>query len=658
MDQTTTGASLVSGIQDISAFLPIIGTEQCEKHVGEALQKGFLYAAATPLSMFGSLGIVKASAAILVASISPRFAQMLADAGFRLEGSVAAMIGATPQKNSQRCTSKDAKVKTNNSRRKRNSDEEDDIPQHLASRKFQELLDEQHINKSQLTLVFDYYSWNWQLCISTGLLACLSITPYIPLILDDHHSSRSFPAWAFPLMRIVGSAVSVVIAQMIMQVQMQRILQLTSDEAAQPITSKTPLRDAEKGPVADASHQNCSKRGDKMNEALPLPIVFSRPHLIFLQVLIFIGMVSTTVGYLGCFTVVQTARPNHTYIWLGVEIALALLRILIWGHNPHWDEPEGITLELSLPADVQKAPTITTSQDYMRYILGVGAGSENGRRDPFVILPDSRFLEYISPYTGPVEQFNDPDNRVAIYYTLAASSYADKALLTTVLDLESRSTFVLIHHCPFQEPSDCDSNDGLDVYSGTIEIMPDSGIMTAKCGNREYKFRERFDVIAEHSQEIANRIGGIDRVSRLRVSWTLELIDFPKPELDEPVNHSAQLSQSALTNLDKEYLRLQRLAYLWRRDFDQERQLHTLECMSSALDFDLPIERYAETLRSFANALEDLLNYECAFFEKHLMAKTMPVDAVDHIFNQYARRLEVRVTGEARKEARAQRFEK
>jgi hypothetical protein len=42
MDNTNTGASLVSGIQNISAFLHIIGTEQCEKHVGEALVGGFL----------------------------------------------------------------------------------------------------------------------------------------------------------------------------------------------------------------------------------------------------------------------------------------------------------------------------------------------------------------------------------------------------------------------------------------------------------------------------------------------------------------------------------------------------------------------------------------------------------------------------------------
>ncbi|KAJ7432862.1 hypothetical protein FB451DRAFT_1002096, partial [Mycena latifolia] len=125
------GTSLVSGIQDISAFLPIIGTDQCEKHVGKALDGGFLYAAATPLSMFGSLGIVKASTAILVASISPRFTQMLADSGFKLEGSVAGMIGTLP------------------------TDQEHGT-QYIASQKFQDLLEGQHINKSQLLLNFDY----------------------------------------------------------------------------------------------------------------------------------------------------------------------------------------------------------------------------------------------------------------------------------------------------------------------------------------------------------------------------------------------------------------------------------------------------------------------------------------------------------------------
>ncbi|KAJ7791187.1 hypothetical protein B0H13DRAFT_1676009, partial [Mycena leptocephala] len=49
-----------SGIQDISGFLPILGTEQCEEHVTCALERGFFYAAGAPMSIFGSLGIIKA----------------------------------------------------------------------------------------------------------------------------------------------------------------------------------------------------------------------------------------------------------------------------------------------------------------------------------------------------------------------------------------------------------------------------------------------------------------------------------------------------------------------------------------------------------------------------------------------------------------------
>ncbi|KAJ7479881.1 hypothetical protein FB451DRAFT_1086446, partial [Mycena latifolia] len=95
MPAASLGLSLAGGIQDVSAFLPIFGTEQCEAHIGTALEDGFLYAAAAPLSIFGCLGIVKAAAAILFASIdSPKFegAKILANAGFELCGAAAAMI--------------------------------------------------------------------------------------------------------------------------------------------------------------------------------------------------------------------------------------------------------------------------------------------------------------------------------------------------------------------------------------------------------------------------------------------------------------------------------------------------------------------------------------------------------------------------------------
>ena len=63
------GDVATSGIQDVSAILPLLGTEQCERHISCAMERGFLYAAATPMSVFGSLGIVKAGFATLWVSL-------------------------------------------------------------------------------------------------------------------------------------------------------------------------------------------------------------------------------------------------------------------------------------------------------------------------------------------------------------------------------------------------------------------------------------------------------------------------------------------------------------------------------------------------------------------------------------------------------------
>ncbi|KAJ7712068.1 hypothetical protein B0H14DRAFT_3902405 [Mycena olivaceomarginata] len=187
MDNTNTGASLVSGIQDISAFLHIIGTEQCEKH-----------AAATPLSIFGCLGIVKASAVILLASISPRFAQILADAGFKLPGSVATVIGTIPHADMHPNVSNGINPPTNEDGASVRSGWTQRIPTYIAAQKLNRLLEEKHINKSQLQLKFDYYDCNWQLCISTAFLSCLSIIPYIRLIMEESPGFGSGIAFCEP----------------------------------------------------------------------------------------------------------------------------------------------------------------------------------------------------------------------------------------------------------------------------------------------------------------------------------------------------------------------------------------------------------------------------------------------------------------------------
>ncbi|KAF9478856.1 hypothetical protein BDN70DRAFT_807988, partial [Pholiota conissans] len=99
--QTSLADTVTYGIQDISAILPLLGTDQCEEHMGTALVKGYLYTCLTPISIFGSLGIVKAGFNVFVAAIIVRSwkflgAQRLADGGFRPKGQVAKLIALDP----------------------------------------------------------------------------------------------------------------------------------------------------------------------------------------------------------------------------------------------------------------------------------------------------------------------------------------------------------------------------------------------------------------------------------------------------------------------------------------------------------------------------------------------------------------------------------
>ncbi|KAF8803114.1 hypothetical protein BYT27DRAFT_7057508, partial [Phlegmacium glaucopus] len=89
------GSTLTGGIQDISALLPLLGTEQCEIHVSSALTRGYLYAAATPMSIFGSLGMVSAGYKTLIACFSFRGiegAKLLGNMGFEPQGENLSLI--------------------------------------------------------------------------------------------------------------------------------------------------------------------------------------------------------------------------------------------------------------------------------------------------------------------------------------------------------------------------------------------------------------------------------------------------------------------------------------------------------------------------------------------------------------------------------------
>ena len=89
------GSTLTGGIQNIAAILPLLGTEQCSDQVSSALTRGYLYAAATPMSIFGSLGMVSAGFKTLVSCFSLggiEGAKILGNMGFDPEGENLSLI--------------------------------------------------------------------------------------------------------------------------------------------------------------------------------------------------------------------------------------------------------------------------------------------------------------------------------------------------------------------------------------------------------------------------------------------------------------------------------------------------------------------------------------------------------------------------------------
>jgi hypothetical protein len=184
------GSSVTNGIQDISALLPLLGTEQCERHLGSALIGGYLYAAFTSLSIFGSLGAVKIAFSVLFASIAVcsgssarKFisAASLHDAGFRPQGDAASLIGLDNKSGlSQRYVAKPMLLK---------------------------MLETRHIDDvEKLTVGRGKDGLHWNLCVSLYSLisSAFAVTPYNYLIRHTKGGSSTFPLWAFPVIRALG----------------------------------------------------------------------------------------------------------------------------------------------------------------------------------------------------------------------------------------------------------------------------------------------------------------------------------------------------------------------------------------------------------------------------------------------------------------------
>ena len=168
-------------------------------------------------------------------------------------------------------------------------------------------------------------------------------------------------------------------------------------------------------------------------------------------VFLFIGILASVVGYVGCFSVVRGSRSSEALIWLGLEAALSVLRFVLWAINAKCDDAPPLEFKFKLDKHAP-LPTCTKSAEEIEELK---------------ILPLVRateFLEGITSYAGLLHRFSPPG--LTLYYTLTRTtsdpntnrelSPIKRVLYITIFDHTERTTRVYSDN--YQAIQDDDDN--------------------------------------------------------------------------------------------------------------------------------------------------------------------------------------------------------
>ncbi|KAJ7731744.1 hypothetical protein B0H16DRAFT_1468916 [Mycena metata] len=325
--------------------------------------------------------------------------------------------------------------------------------------------------------------WNFKLLMASLLVACLGFTPYIHFSVRKH---TTFPALAvfFPWCRVVGGMLCVFPGQLLLQYRIERILKQrllfmginelplfdglplkvptqfirvwdetrTSEKCLSSLFAFIQSSDAETSNVepfiqhlARALHldfnQNPKSLVTEVAKRLK-PYVTNTWAWVLMQVVLLCGSLMTIVGYIGCFTIVQnSADATDTYIWLGAEAALALLRLLVWALNPPWDDSDGVWLILDCAKDNK-----CSLQDRL------GTTQDEAEPETFKVVSEGVFLEALTAHSGPVDINAIPRitgfRRSYSWITRVKTASRTEDALFLILNLENRpgTTLCTVDH--------------------------------------------------------------------------------------------------------------------------------------------------------------------------------------------------------------------
>ncbi|KAG7094168.1 hypothetical protein E1B28_007778 [Marasmius oreades] len=575
--QLNFGDTISRGIQNVAALLPLLGTDQCERHVGAALEKGYIYAAATPLSIFGSLGIVKTAFATFLACTTKVFygGKWFHHAGFGTTASVTSMV----------TIASGTKL-------------------YGAELKFQELLKEQHLDDPGLVTDVEWFgwekrsidnnnsqsqakwfstSWTFALVSASAFCAAISLLPYIYLNQNQFDHPLS---WIFPVFRSFGSMLCVISVQLALQHRIHRIVKSTLllmkaskvstlsydvDRVTKALmearlrTLRSELKGDCREKGRDAETQERLRR--EVESLLSVDVM-----LLLHQVSILAGMVMTVAGYVGCFNLVSQSRAKHgPYVWLGMEAFLSILRMVLWGGNPRWAQGDtGLEMKLNLRSvqgkeaslpDVtcrSKAATSIFPLITTPLLLSQLICSKPGEpRQPFVAVSLEDFLTAATPYVGPLRrlELEGISLFLAIIPEKVDGRAKRKVLCLTARQNDSHwtSISVIVGRCNVEHTIySSRSRDLRGSHSHSIQLILEEEATNLHPDSAAFIHNRTTHLIVEYSFALFRRLFVHNPLFSIQSLWTLTLPMSPSLE-------GTLICDVLLTQYDERYISLRQV---------------------------------------------------------------------------------------------------
>ena len=496
------GSTLTGGIQDVAGILPLLGTEQCSIHVSSALTKGYLYAASAPMSIFGSLGVVSAGFKTMVACFSYRGiegAKILGNMGFEPQGENLSLIMIEGGKGENK-------------------------ERYVIENRIDAMIDELSIDKSRITgVTHKSVIWNIKMMATTALLCALSIAPYIyiNLVANNLDLKRGTTIWAFPILRSTGGFITATLIQLLIQ----RRITIISNEYLVKRDQHLPVVNGED--VEATAGVQVEKTKYQM-DARTWPLLF----------LLFIGLLASVVGYVGCFSIVQNSASSYGPVsWLCLEVGLSVVRLAIWASNPKSDDAP----PLEIGFELDKHEPLPTCNKFNEEIFH------------FKVLPLTRardFLKSITSFVGLIKPFSIPD--LSLYYTLTrkrvhkdndlwltpyyepwdaeTQKLGERTLYITVFDHKERTTRVYTRDGEVETIYSTKSDaPHVNVGHFLLEVELDAEINSkgdpvCSDGNNMESLREHHRSILEHIQDRLGA-GDVTKTYAIANSWTMKAED-------------------------------------------------------------------------------------------------------------------------------------